>query len=515
MQINQLKSGVYLSYISLFITNITNLILTPFIIRNLGQSEYGLYMLIGAFVGYLAVLDFGLGNAVIRFVAKYRAENNKKDEENFLFSTLFIYSIISIIVVFVGTILYFNLENFFSNSLSKSEIEIAKVMFIIVVINLALTLPIKTFTGIIIAYERFVFQRLLDISRILLRAIIILILLSLGFNAIAIVLVDAILNILIMLISMGFAFIKLKVRIRLYKINRSLLKEIFSYSSLIFISVVVDQIYWRIGHLVLGIIASTNEVAIFAIGVLFAQYFITFSTAISGVFLPKITKMVVNRSSGEEFTDLLIKTGRLQFLVLGLILSGFILFGKKFILLWAGPDFGYSWLIAIVMMIPLIIVLTQTIGISILQAKNMHGFRALAYLVIALVNFIISIFLAKEYGALGSAVGTTLSLILGNIIVMNIYYHYKVKLNIPRFYKELFSGLLLSIICSIGIGAVLLFLFPDKSWVYLIIQCLLFSIVYALISWFIGMDNYEKRLFSNEFKKITRMFLNRLAKRAN
>src|SRR5699024_12765278 len=110
MQKSQLKSGVYLSYISLFVSNVSNLILTPFIIRNLGDSEYGLYMLIGAFVGYIAVLDFGLGNTIVRFVAKYRAENDKKSEENFLYSTFIIYSMISAVILLIGVILYFNLH---------------------------------------------------------------------------------------------------------------------------------------------------------------------------------------------------------------------------------------------------------------------------------------------------------------------------------------------------------------------------------------------------------------------
>lgn len=506
MKINQLKFGIYLSYVSLFVTNITNLILTPFIIRNLGQSEYGLYMLIGAFVGYIAVLDFGLGNTTIRFVAKYRAENDKKGEENFIFSTFIIYSIISLIILIVGAILFINLDNIFGNSLTLKEIEIAKVMFIILVISLSLTLPMNLFTGIITAYEEFVMPRVLTIARTVLRAIILLILLSLGYKAIAIVIVDSIFNLVIMLISMAYVFLKLNVRIRLHSLNISILKEIFSYSSLIFISVVVDQIYWRIGHLVLGVVASTNEVAVFAIGMVFGQYFITFSTAISGVFLPKITKMVVEKASGEELTDLLIKTGRIQFLILGFVLGGFILFGKDFILLWAGPGYDISWIIALIMMIPLSIVLTQTIGISILQAKNMHGFRAIIYLCIAIVNTFISIFLAKIYGAVGASIGTTLSLIFGNIIAMNFYYHFKAGLNILRFYIELFKGLLISMICSIGLGLTLL-LVSSNSWVTLILQCIIYSIIYLSIMWFFGMNNYEKHLFANEFNKIKRKSL--------
>jgi O-antigen/teichoic acid export membrane protein len=504
MNINQLKLGIVLSYVSIIITNVTNLILTPFIIRNLGQSEYGLYMLIGAFVGYIAVLDFGLGNTTIRFVAKCHAVNDKKGEENFLFLTFIIYLIISFIILILGVLIYINLDNIFSNSLTLKEIEIAKVMFIILVINLALTLPMNLFTGIITAYERFVFSRLLTITRILVRAILFFLLLSWGYKAIAIVLVDAILNIVIMFVSIVYVFLKLNVRIKLHDFNKFIIKEIFSYTSLIFISTIVDQIYWKIGHLVLGIVANTNEVALFAIGMTFGQYFIIFSTAISGVFLPKITKMVARKTSNKELTDILIKTGRIQFLVLGFILSSFILFGRKFILLWVGPGYEMSWIIALIVMVPLLFVLIQTIGISILQAKNMHGFRAWTYLCIAIINVFISIFLSKIYGAVGATVGTSLSLIFGNIIVMNIYYHFKVKLNIPRFYKEL-TNLLLSMICSVVIGAVLL-LISFNSWLALILQCVIYSIIYIFVMWFFGMNNYERQLFLQAYNKIKNKF---------
>lgn len=504
MKNNQLKNGVYLSYISLFITNITSLILTPFIVRNLGQSEYGLYMLIGAIVGYIAVLDFGLGNTTVRFVAKYRAENNKRGEENFLASTFIIYSIISLIVLILGYFIYINLENIFNESLTLNEINIAKVMFIILVINLALTLPMKSFTGIVTAYERFIFPRSLNIIRTIVRTIIILILLSLGFKAIAIVLIDAILNVCMMLITMAYVFLKLKVRIKLHSFSKSLFKQILSYSSLIFISVIVDQIYWRIGHLVLGIVASTTEVAVFAIGMIFGQYFITFATAISGVFLPRITSMVVKESSNEELTNILIKTGRIQFLILGFILGGFILFGKRFIYLWLGPGYEISWIIALIVMIPLVIVLTQTIGISILQAKNMHGFRAVIYLCISIINLFISIYLSELYGALGAAIGTSLSLILGNIIAMNLYYHFKVNLNIPFFFRSLSKGLFVSMMITLFLGGIILIL-ESNSWMTFIFQCIAYVIVYLIVMWIFGMNNYEKRLFTNELGKVVKL----------
>src|SRR5699024_6694344 len=470
---SQLKAGVYLSYLSLFVTNISNLILTPFIIRNLGDSQYGLYMLIGALVGYIAVLDFGLGNTTVRYVAKYRTEKDKAGEENFLFSTLVIYIVISVLVLLIGTILYNFLDLIFEGSLTASELPIAKVMFIILIINLAITLPMKLFTGIMNAYEKFVILRALNIGRLIIRMILIFIFLFLGYKAIAIVLIDAILNVFMIAFSMFFVFVKLKVKIKPHNFSISIYKEIFSYSSLIFISVIVDQIYWRIGHLILGVVASTTEVAVFAIGIMFGQYFITFATAISGVFLPKVTGMVINKSTGEELTDLFIKTGRLQFLVLGLILGGFITLGKTFVLLWAGPGYGESWIIALIVMIPLMIVLTQTIGRTVLQAKNLHGFRALIYLIIAVINTFTSIYLAKNYGSVGAATGTSLSLILGNIIAINFVYHFKAGLNIPRFFKEMYHKLLVTFILTLIIGILLSIVLSNDTWIMFVVNGLL------------------------------------------
>ncbi|OQP08345.1 oligosaccharide flippase family protein, partial [Geobacillus thermoleovorans] len=289
---NQLGFGIILSYISIFLANIVNFVLTPFIIRSLGQSQYGLYMLIGAFVGYIAILDFGLSNTTVRFVSKYHAVNDKRGEQNFLFLTSVIYLIISFAILLLGTLIYPSLDAIFRNSLTLEEIEIAKTMFVILIISLSLTLPMNLFRGIITAYERFIFLHSLNIVRILIRSILLFLLLFWGYKAIAIVLLDAALNIVLMFVSAIYVFLKLHVKIKLYEFDKYLIKEIFLYTFPVFISVIVDQIYWKIGHLVLGVVADTNEVAVFSIGMTIGQYFITFATAISGVFLPKITRII-------------------------------------------------------------------------------------------------------------------------------------------------------------------------------------------------------------------------------
>ena len=148
---SQLKKGAVLSYITIFLTNIVGLFLTPFIIRSLGQSEYGLYILLGSFVGYISLLDFGLSNTIVRFVAKYRANNDTIGEKNFLGTVLIIYVLISFLVVVLGAIGYFNLDFIFEQSLTPEELEKSKILMMLFIFNMTISFPGGTFNESFIA----------------------------------------------------------------------------------------------------------------------------------------------------------------------------------------------------------------------------------------------------------------------------------------------------------------------------------------------------------------------------
>jgi O-antigen/teichoic acid export membrane protein len=491
----QLKPGVLLSYFSLVVNNLASLFFVPFILRSIGQAQYGLYALIFSVVSYLTVLDFGLSTTITRYVAKYRAESNQKGQANFLALTIMIYFFMAICVLIIGAILYFNLNIIFKDSLTTYEIVIAKKLLAVMVGNLALSLPLNSFQAIMTGYEQFVLPKVLTIVRTIARITILFILLSAGYKILAIAIIDTILNISFLSILMLFVFGKLKVQIRLYVFDKVLITEVFSYSFFVFLNLIGDQFFWNIGQIVLGIIVNSTAVAVFTIGMTFTNYYMQFSSSISNVFLPRATQMAVRNASGKEMTDLLIKTGRVQFIILGFILGGFTLFGKQFILLWAGPDYTNAWLVGLLGMVPFTIPLIQNIGLSILQAKNMHPFRSVILIIAAIVDVIISVMLAKRMGVVGVAFGTAFSLLIGDITIMNLYYHIKVGINIPRFFKEFSRGLVPVVLISIGLGALTLMI-PGISIRVFILRCILFSGIYFAAIWFWGMNDYEKGLIS-------------------
>jgi len=494
--VNQIKIGALLGYISLIVSTLANILLTPFMLYHLGASDYGLYMLIGSFVGYLAIFDFGIGNAVVRYVAKYRAENKKREEENFLALSLIFYCLLSILVLIIGTIIFFNFHRIFGRSLTPGEVETGKIMFAITVANLVLTFPLSLFSSIMSGYERFILPRLLNILRVFVRVAVLYVLLEAGFKAVSIVMVDTILNILIMLINVLYVLFKLNVTIRFHRFDSPLLKEVFAYSFFVFLNLVVDQIFWRTGQIVLGLVASTASVAIFSIGMQFVNYYMQFSTAISGVFLPRTTQMVVNNASGNELTDLLIKTGRIQLAVLGYVLIGFGLLGNDFLVLWVGAGYTDAWIIAFMIMIPGTVPLFQNIAISILQAKNRHSFRSIVYLIVAVANIFISVWLAKKFGLIGPAIGIVITALVGNILVINLYYHFIIGLNIFRFFRELAKGLFPALSISVLFGLFILFI-PGTSWGMFILKGILYSILYFAVVWFKGLNSSEKKMFAD------------------
>lgn len=200
-KVNQLKAGAILSYISLFISNIVGILYTPIMLRLMGPSEYGLYSLVAAVVGYLTVLDMGLGNAIVRYIAKYRALNDKEGEYSLNGMFLCLYTFIGILAAGIGVILCLNVDNLFGNSLSVQELEKAKVMMALLVFNLSITFPLGIFGAIMNAYERFVFPKIVNIIRVLINPCIMLPLLLIGYRSVTMVLVTTLLNIICLLIN--------------------------------------------------------------------------------------------------------------------------------------------------------------------------------------------------------------------------------------------------------------------------------------------------------------------------
>ena len=504
MKKNEVKVGAILSYVVIVLNMVINLAYTPLLIRKLGQSEYGLYSLVSSIISYLTVLDLGLGNAIIVYTARYRAKKEYEKEKKLHGMFFVIYSIIGIISFIIGIIITANISNLFGKTMTIEEIAIAKKLLFILTINLAVTFSMSIFSSIITAYERFIFSKTINIIRIILNPIIMIPLLMAGAKSVTLVIVISILNITTLLVNTIYCFTKIKIKFKFGRLDVGVFKEITSYSVWIFLNSIIDKVNWSVDQFILGTVSGTIAVSVYSVAAKVNGLYMNFSNAISGVMLPKITKMEANHASDEEFTNVMIKTGRIQLLVLALIMSGYIIFGQQFINYWAGKEYAKAYIIGIILMFPITVPLIQNVGLAILQAKNKYKYRTMIFIFIAIFNVLISIPLAYKLQGIGTAIGTAISEILGQIIILNIYYHKVIHINMIKFWKSMIKIIFPVIVISLLFFTIHNYFWVTSSLKLLIIKIIIYSFLYTFVMWNISMNDYEKNTVKKLLNKIKR-----------
>ncbi len=492
----QRKFGVLLGYVSIAIRNILGLLLIPFIIHYVGVEQYGVYSLVSSIILYLIILEMGLANTAIRFLSKYQATKDLSAQSRFVGLMLIIYSGVTIVAMAVGGVFYFQLPAMFSASFSANEISLLQQTFLILMVNIAITLMSNTFTGVISAKERFVFEKGSQVILFLLRCAFVVFALWMGGDIIDIVVIDTCINALQLMMRLYYVFINLKIKVSFSSIDKTLVKEVFGYTMFIGLNVIVNQINWRVDNFIIGLMVSSAAVAIYNIGNQLVLSFIAFASAISNVFAPKIVKMVTLNASSEDITTELIRIARMQMMVLGFVLSAFIVFGPLFINLFVGPDFKQAYFVALLPMLPFIFVLAQSSTNAVLQAMNKHKVRSLMLLATAILNILISIFLVERYGLVGAAIGTMIALILGELVAVGIYLSRVIGLEMSRFYSQGLGFIVPVMLASMGFGSYIESEF-SRSWFGLSSGVFIMLVVYSLLTFYIACNSAERHFIKS------------------
>lgn len=505
---SQRKTGIVLQYVQMGLSIILSLIYTPIMLQILGKNEYGLYNLAATIISYLSLLSLGFGASYIRFYAKY-----KKNNENVLIGKLnglylITFIAIGLVALIGGFVLAHNVSIFFNETYTQEDRELAVVLMRFMSINLAWSFPASVFVSYVTAHEKFVFQKSLNIVRTVASPFLTIPALFLGWGSVGMIVVITVVGFAVDLVNIVFCLTKLKMTFCFTKLDFRLLKDIASFSVFIAINQVIDQINWTTDKVILGKLCNSVAVAYYAIGAQINTYFTQFSTAVSSVFVPKIHQIENSEIDEEqknlEHTRLFIQVGRIQFMILMLIITGFVFFGDFFVRKWAGEDYTTSYYVALLLMTPALIPLMQNVGIEVQRAKNKHQFRSLVYLAMALVNVGITIVFAKMWGEIGAALGTTISLLIANGLIMNIFYHKVIHINILAFWKEIIK-IVPALILPVAVGTIVKCLYSFGGLWDFGLLVLAYSLVYITSMLLIGLNSEEKKTVHSAIKKLLRL----------
>ncbi|MCD8181572.1 MAG: oligosaccharide flippase family protein [Firmicutes bacterium] len=493
MKASNLKSGFILSYAAIFIQSVISIMYTPVMIRLLGQTDYGLLQLAVSTVSNLGILSFGFGSSYLRFYSKYKASDDARaiSALNGMFAVIF--TAVAVISLIAGGIVTFNTDLIFSNTMSAGELSTLKILLGIMTVNLAVSFPCTVFDSYIMSQERFSFQKALTIVTSLLNPMLTFPLLIAGKGPVSAAVCTTVITAVRLIASMVFCLKRLKMTF-IFTFDKSVFKQLFVFSFFVFLNIISDQINWNVDKTLLGIIKGSESVAVYSVGSQFNSYFLTFSYALSSLLSPRAYSLVSKTKNDRLITKFFAEFGRWQFIVMGYIFMIFLAVGKPFMRLWSGIDSDIPYYTALLLISPLLITSIQSIGIEIQRAKDMHRFRSVLYIMTAGINIALSIPLCVKYGALGCAAGTCAVLIIGNIIIMNVYYHKRVGINIFYFWREIFKFIPSLVLPAASI--ILIRHFIWENFLSVIVCGIVFSIIYAGSVFLFGLNGSERKLIT-------------------
>ena len=176
----------------------------------LGQNEYGLYNTVASTISMLSILSLGFNSGYVRFYSIYKKKsaNESISKLNGLFFIIFL--VIGLIAFICGLFLSFHLELIFDEGLTVSEIKKARILMLLLTINLSVTFPMSVFQNIISAHEKFVFLKLIGMIKTAGSPLITLPLLLLGFRSVAMVAVTVSVSLFVDLLYFIYVVFKMK-----------------------------------------------------------------------------------------------------------------------------------------------------------------------------------------------------------------------------------------------------------------------------------------------------------------
>lgn len=414
-----LKINAISNWASLFVQIAVGFFLTPFIISHIGKSGYGIWVLVGSFIGYYGLLNMGVGSAITRYIARYSAQNDIKSLNETANTALVMFCITGLLAILASFLIAEPLARFLKIT-SDNYIEFKHLVWILG-ISTGLSFPSGVFSAMITARERYVAVNIVNILVTLVRTglTVAILLAGHGLAGIAYPTLAATVISIVAFVSLSRQFVP-EFRIQPRVANFGTLKTLLVYGGYTTIMVATDILRFQIDSIVIGRMVSMADVGIYGVAALLIQYMLKVITAGMGVLTPRFAALDFAHNKDELKKTFLQAIAISSFLACGICLIG-LLFGGFFIRLWVGSDFYAAASVLSILLIGWSLDLSQNPGIGLMLALNKHKYYAAATFPEAIANITLSILLAPHYGIIGVALGTAIPMIFVKLFIQPIY----------------------------------------------------------------------------------------------
>lgn len=457
--------AVVISYLTMGVSFLTTIFFTPFMLEKVGD-DYGVYSFAQSVVSWLMLFSTSFSACYVRYASIEYAKENKTLKTNTIFAILFFACSALILVIGLTAWSLFFFDVLTIDSFTESENALFKIVFLLSIIQCAITVLMYPFTLPVTFKRKFVPLRLATLISGILYPVISFVVLIFCPSMVCVVLVLFITQDVTQIALIVYSVRRLNYGCAKLARNEisSGIKSILVFSIFILINAIVDTLDSSIDKILLGAIRGASFVTIYQLGMSFQTYMTSLSLVLSGNYVPLINQYGIEGNI-KSVNSLFIKVGTFQALIIFLIIGGFFSCGVDFVNWWVGPEKSDVFIVGASLMMSASFPLCENISIEYQRCMNKHKVRAFLYAGLTLVNLLVStlllIFVPKLNPIISCLLGTVPTSFISQWLVINIYNKRVLKLDVLGLLKNF---IFIVAVCSLCVLGTYLISFSMNDW---------------------------------------------------
>lgn len=484
------------------VTLVSSAVITFFLIRfflaQLGESRYGVWVLIGSIFQYRRLLDMGMNSSIDRYIPVGLAKGDNEAIQRVLSTSLFFFSVVAVVCILLSLVIYLNIGAWFT--IASDMVGTAGLLVLIVGSCFALAMPLQLSSALLSGLQRYDILNFAELFVLLLRTVLIVVLLQRGLGLLTMGLVFGISEIAVRLVQFVFARRLLaQASITLKSVDFKLLREMLAYGINTFLYTMGALILFKASDVIIAMYIGTEEVSQFAIAiagvVLLSQFLRAFTAAIK----PAVSDLDARdeHSRVREISFLMQKYSLLMIIPAGCFL---VVMGRDFLQVWVGEEFQNPAAVNSMSIILAILTLGHCLRLAqhsnfvVLVGKGEHRLFGLFAMVTALLCVVASVVSIKVFnlGLLAVAWSNCLPVALISGVVLPIYFNRKMKISMRESIVKIWWPALLGSIPTVVMICSWKYLCPPTDWLSIVMVVLSAVLLTCLIAWYISFTQLER-----------------------
>ena len=478
---------------------IFGLVLSSFLLKSLGDTEYGLYQTVSSFAMYLVMLEFGTGTVMSRNISVCRSRNEEEKIKKHTATIWYINICLSLLILIISIIFYFNIGGIYKNTMTPTQVDYGQKIFVFITVYLLVSYFTQALNGFLLGCENYTFSQTINLIRLIIRTASLILIISFVKMAIVIAIIDMVCSIVIFVITFIYCKVKYKISFRIKDFDKNILKEALPFCFALMLQTIINQANNNVDKFLIGIKISVEAVSLYSVSQYIYSVFSSVTTLPITMYLPQVAKDIEKGLKGKELVNTLIAPRRLVCLIGGMVMCGFFACGKQFIRIIYGAEYEKAWLYALIIVAPMFINMLNGILINVLDVLGKRMIRSYILLAATALNIILTLIFIHSLGILGTVIATAISTIVGQIILMNIYYSKALGIPIMHLFKETLKGIFLCQLIAATIGFIIGFFIKN---IYVSFACAggSFVVICAASLWGWGLNQQEKEKIKSVLK---------------